>query len=717
MEGVMNLICSIWNWLIKIEENSSTDYLLTIVSISVAAFVIFLSLSVIPFQKISTEISGTIYKLFLKQRKFILPVLVNLIICLTQIAFYPFCPPNKLVEILYIYSLIVILVNAYKYTKKIKIELDISYTIYPLIEEDFDKSIKLLLEKECELKKNILYSQREVEKLLSDGILYQVNIEENKLGYPFEKYDRIFIYKFQSLYDILIKSVENHQYGTYEKAVECLFICQRKYFKYIENHIVIVDNVFLDFLEMANKILEKTKKLENTLYSDLLVNSLSMFVLELDKYNLNHDFYFQKIIDFYFTKIFLLTNDFIINCNRIISIVPIFSEKNKLYKWSFDDFIKYLMFYRINIYKKNDTLNKTMINKLINIFCFEILTNQIYLKNIEVKEKVYELQESIDAVNVCTPLPGKSDFTTSIETIGNDKTLYSVIKKTIPYYINEDLNTENTNYLEFVERIVQILINRFNKGGTHKSGIQDQLYCIFFEIFKLLDVDTFRCLYSTNIIFYPLRGEKEKLLNILCKIIEFESQEKASYFFSELKFLFVLLAKDNTITNFVKTNEGWFVSTVFNNQKLDYRLKIAIYSYYKTLLPKKKKKIFVKYIKKLYKANRMEYPIRLFIEQKYNVYELEIAYLDIPLPFKEFYKKYINQMIFLYLPFKKGIFKEKILTCSYPCKIEDMYMKFENISSIFIQGLIFELIEDQQLYINGDLILYDNLDDFLSNEY
>ena len=44
-------------------------------------------------------------------------------------------------------------------------------------------------------------------------------------------------------------------------------------------------------------------------------------------------------------------------------------------------------------------------------------------------------------------------------------------------------------------------------------------------------------------------------------------------------------------------------------------------------------------------------------------------------------------------------------------------MKFENISSIFIQGLIFELIEDQQLYINGDLILYDNLDDFLSNEY
>ena len=213
------------------------------------------------------------------------------------------------------------------------------------------------------------------------------------------------------------------------------------------------------------------------------------------------------------------------------------------------------------------------------------------------------------------------------------------------------------------------------------------------------------------------RGEKEKLLNILCKIIEFESQEKASYFFSELKFLFVLLAKDNTITNFVKTNERWFVFTVFNNQKLDYRLKIAIYSYYKTLLPKKKKKIFVKYIKKLYKANRMEYPIRLFIEQKYNVYELEIAYLDIPLPFKEFYKKYINQMIFLYLPFKKGIFKEKVLTCSYPCKIEDIYMKFENISSIFIQGLIFELIEDQQLYINGDLILYDNLDDFLSNEY
>ena len=100
MEGIMNMICSIWNWLIKVEENSSTDYLLTIISISVAAFVIFLSLSVIPFQKISTEISGNLYKLFLKQRKFILPVFTNFFICLTQIACYPFCSPNKLVEII-----------------------------------------------------------------------------------------------------------------------------------------------------------------------------------------------------------------------------------------------------------------------------------------------------------------------------------------------------------------------------------------------------------------------------------------------------------------------------------------------------------------------------------------------------------------------------------------------------------------------------------------
>lgn len=709
MEGIMNMVCSIWNWLIKVEENSSTDYLLTIISISVAAFVIFLSLSVIPFQKISTEISGNLYKLFLKQRKFILPVFTNLFICLTQIACYPFCSSNKLVEIIYIYSLTVILVNAYKYTKKIKIELDISYTIYPLIEEDFDKSIKLLLEKECELKKNNIYSQREAEKLLSDRILYQINIEENKLGYPFEKYDRIFIFKFQSLYDILIKSVENHQYGTYEKAVECLFLCQRKYFKYIENHIVIVDNVFLDFLEMTNKVLEKTKKLENTLYSDLLINSLSMFVLELDKYNINHDFYFQKIIDLYFNCILMLSNDFVVGCNRIMNIIPIFTGNNKLLWNSLEKFSECLIIFQKEIYNQDDSLNKTMINKLINVFSFEILTNYAFLKNTKAKEIIFNLQEIIDAVDVYPPLPGMSDFTTSIETIGTDKTLCSVIKKTIPYYINEDINTEKINYVEFIERIVQILINRFNKGGTHKSGIQDQLYCIFFEIFKLLDVDTFRYLYSTNIIFYPLRGEKEKLLNILCKIIEFESQEKASYFFSELKFLFVLLAKDNTITNFVKTNERWFVFTVFNNQKLDYRLKIAIYSYYKTLLPKKKKKIFVKYIKKLYKANRMEYPIRLFIEQKYNVYELEIAYLDIPLPLKEFYKKYINQMIFLYLPFKKSIFKEKILTCSYPCEIEDIYVKFENISSIFIQGVLFELIEDQQLYRNGDKILLHNM--------
>ncbi len=100
------MICTIWNWLINVEKNSSTDYLLTIISMSVAAFVIFLSLSVIPFQKISTEISGRIYELFLKQKKFVAPVLINLFICIIQILFYTFVPSNNLVKICYLFSLI-----------------------------------------------------------------------------------------------------------------------------------------------------------------------------------------------------------------------------------------------------------------------------------------------------------------------------------------------------------------------------------------------------------------------------------------------------------------------------------------------------------------------------------------------------------------------------------------------------------------------------------
>ncbi len=563
-----------------------------------------------------------------------------------------------------------------------------------------------MFETEKKLKNNPIYRKDENEKIISITILYQINPKDYKYGLPFDGYDRIFLYKFQTLYEVLINSLDKYEYGSFEKAVDSLFSCLNKYFSYIDNHIIVVDNVFFDFIETSNKIIDKIKKLENKLYSDIFINCLSSFIKELYKYNIFHDTYYQKIVELYFEKILVATNDFVIGSNRIITIIPIFSNNNKLLRCSFDTFIKYLSVYQEALYKKNDSLNKTMINKIINVFTFEILTNQLYLYEDNITDSIFKLQEKIDVNNIYTPLPGQglNDFSISIEPGDNDKTLSSIVKKTLPYYINEIPNIKPLRYINILKQIIQILIKRYNKGGTHKNGIQDQLYCIFFHIFTLLDSNTFHFIYQTPITFISPKDEKDSLMKLLLYIIEFESDKNnfmKDYFLSELKFLFILVSKINAV-DYIQHNKKLFIKIILNNKKIDYKFKIAVYSFYKTLLPKKNKLIFCKHIKKLYKRNRLSNEFLPFEERNYDVTKINMTYLNIPFPLESLFYNYINQTIFAYLPYKKKKIKKAILDTDFPCSIGEMYKRFPTINSIFINGIISELVSNYEVVLDSD---------------
>lgn len=463
---------------------------------------------------------------------------------------------------------------------------------------------------------------------------------------------------------------------------------------------------FFDFIDTANKIISKTKVIENRLYTDIFINSLSSFIKDLYKYNIFHDTYYQKIVEFYFENVLTVTNDFVVGSNRIISIIPIFSIKEKILRCTFDTFRKYLLIYRDLIYKKNDSLNKTMINKIINVFSFEVLINQLYLYDEDIKEKIYALQEKIDANNVYTPLPGQgiNDFSTSIEPGDNDKTLSTIVRKTIVHYINEIPNGRVLDYVDFLEHIITILINRYSKGGTHKSGIHDQLYCIFFHIFSLLDSNTFHFIYQTSITFMPPKKEKENLMKLLLCIIDFESDKNdimKDYFLSELKFLFILLSEMNAV-DYIQRNKRFFMKIILNNKRIDYKFKISIYSFYKTLLPNKNKLVFRKHIKKIYRRNKIPKEFLPFVELHYDVTKINMTYLNIPLPLQAQFYDYINKTIFTYLTFKKKKIKQSILDSVFPCSIEEMCKRFPAINSIFLNGIISELISNYEIALDSD---------------
>lgn len=79
------------SWLFNMNVDNSSS-IITIINISVTGFILLVTLSIIPFQKISDSLSGNLYNHFLRNKKFRTPIITNLIICLVQIVVYLFIP-------------------------------------------------------------------------------------------------------------------------------------------------------------------------------------------------------------------------------------------------------------------------------------------------------------------------------------------------------------------------------------------------------------------------------------------------------------------------------------------------------------------------------------------------------------------------------------------------------------------------------------------------
>lgn len=699
------------SWLFNMNVDNSSS-IITIINISVTGFILLVTLSIIPFQKISDSLSGNLYNHFLRNKKFRTPIITNLIICLVQIVVYLFIPKCNFALLIYLISLFWILVNIYNYSQAVKEQLDLSTTCFPIIENELKKEVEKFQAIEIDIKKNALYALEDNKKSIQESLLFGVDLNKFPLGNPYQGYDKIFIYKIHQIYDLLIKNIDELKYSAYELSVESLFNSYKIYLNYLNNHSFSVDNVLLDFLDISKKILKKTSENNNLLYTEIYLGNLYSLIKVIAEKNINRDFYFARIIEFYGEEVIPLNkNDWMQGLSRFESLITIIFSQEEYFEFSFEKYIGLLNRYQMIIYKVNEATSKSQLNKTINSFAYEVFLNKSYLYQEKIIDKVLVLLKSIDTQYT---IPFFDDFSTRIALLGKDKSIYSIIRNLVLNNKFETTNIKQNLYREEkIYELIEILKKRYKGKGSQVNSIISMLYNIYFDIFSLFDDFIFQIsqINFENWIIDFKQPEKEKFVSILENILHF-SIENGGYgnndiIFSEIKLFVIILLQQqgsDSIKEYLCKNRKKLINSFILSPQIPQNLKIEVYKIINCYLPHEYKYYLSKKINKYYKEFNQTQKKFYFILNEYNKETFEIAPICINLQIKQIASDYINSLLFEFYYVRRKKIISNVIVEKFPISTDEFYTKKLPFSIILNKKLTKELIDSGILYIENNQI-------------
>lgn len=699
------------SWIFNMNvDNSST--IITIINISVTGFILLVTLSIIPFQKISDSLSGNLYNHFLKNKKFRTPIITNLIICLVQIVVYLFIPKCNFALLIYLISLFWILVNIYNYSQAVKEQLDLSTTCFPIIENELKKEVEKFQAIEIDIKKNALYALEDNKKSIQESLLFGVDLNKFPLGNPYQGYDKIFIYKIHQIYDLLIKNIDELKYSAYELSVESLFNSYKIYLNYLNNHSFSVDNVLLDFLDISKKILKKTSENNNLLYTEIYLGNLYSLIKVIAEKNINRDFYFDRIIEFYGEEVIPLNkNDWMQGLSRFESLITIIFSQEEYFEFSFEKYIGLLNRYQMIIYKVNEATSKSQLNKTINSFAYEVFLNTSYLYQEKIIDKVLVLLKSIDTQYT---IPYFDDFSTRIALLGKDKSIYSIIRNLVLNNRFETTNIKQNLYREEkIYELIEILKKRYKGKVSQINSIISMLYNIYFDIFSLFDDFIFQISQNNfqNWTINLQQLEKEKFISILEDLLLFTmenvGQGNNEILFSEIKmFILVLLQTkgSNSVKNYLIKNRKQLIKLFVFSKKIPNELKIEVYKLVNPYLPRKNKRFLLKKMRRFEKDFLNTQKNYFFTSRTYKKETFEIAPICINLQIKKIASDYINSLLFEFYYVRRKKIISNVIVEKFPILTDGFYTKKLPFSIILNKKLTKELIDSGILYIENNQI-------------
>lgn len=662
----MEKIIDIFNIITKENPTPDSSFFTTIVTIVFSAITFVISLSIIPFQKLSESVSGYLYKILIKDKKLIISVSLTILISFSELVYLIFLRDCLLTRFLYVLGLLFVFIILFIYSIDILRKLDITTSIFEALEKHLNKIICTMRKSENKIKQNDLYKYNELQTIMQNTILSQENPEKYPLGNIYMDCEKIFSYKFSFIYELILRNLEKNDYASYEASINGLEKSLNIYFDYLNNHYIIIDQFFIDFLEHSKIIINECCKKTNSLYFEYYCILIEKIIDKIMKINIPKVFYQEKIIDFIFTTIYIEKKS-LADCTRYIQKSFVFIKDENIYKGVFESFINFFEQLILIIYKSGNSIEKSSLNKLINSFTYEVMScrNNIYVPDI--MDTLFQLQEKEDAKQLLAPMLVFDDFTTDV-VVGfgkEDKTLASCVVKFL--LSQEELENENEckqrnlYRLELVDQVIQILANRYKKGGTYINGIITQLFVIYFNIVLLLDENIFKYYTKSNWNYIFSNEEKEKYLAILLQIIRFTSHAKKNplpennLLYSELKLL-TLLIIEKSITNLTLQEFIWvqrkdIFNCILNNNQIDQNMIIEIYKFIFAIFPKKVRKHILKNIHKLKKKQNHKFGLYI---QSFNPKQLCLQGITLFSNTDENLKNYVNNSINNYIKIKEN---------------------------------------------------------------
>lgn len=613
----MDELLDFFNKITKVNPEPDLSFFYTIVTIVFSAITFVISLSIIPFQKLSETISGYLYKILLKDKKLIASIVFTTI-SFAELIGLIYIKDSILLKFLYVLGLFIVFLILFIYSVIILQKLDITESIFIALQKHFKKIIKVIEKKEIKVKRNVIYKYNELESIMKNTVLTQENPDKYPKGKVYDDIEKIFSYKCSFIYDLIIRNLEKSDYASFEATINGFESCLNLYFDYLDNHYIVMDSFFIDFLEHSKIIISKCCKTTNNLFFEYYCILIEKIIDKIISKNIPQSFYQEKIINFLFDTVYIEKKN-LADCSRYIKKSFCFIKEGKtyipvleIYKEKFKKLIAI-------IYTAGNNIDKSSLNCLINCFTYEVMSCKTNLYTDYVMEIIYELQELEDAKNLLPPMLVFDDYTTDIA-IGFDKKDKTLATCAIKFLLqqeelpdNIECQQRNLYRINILLKIIRILEQRYKKGGAYVDGIIVQIFVIYFNIILLINEKIFKYYTKGNWNYFFTQEEKNAYFEIILEIIRITANSNnhfmpdSNLLYSELKLLIILLI-DNSIGKIKLPDFLWMYKkelykNILINQKINTNMKLEIYKFLYLISPRSFQKHFYKKIRKIKKEN------------------------------------------------------------------------------------------------------------------
>lgn len=263
LENSVLIIKNLWKYLLL---PNSSDLVNVYLSISVTAAVLFISISLIPFQQIASTQSFILLRYLRKSKSIILLLCLILLIVIIQLLIPLFDIVNLSVYLSAVLTLILFIIIAISWRMVIKL-LDPQYFLLPEfiadIKNTFSECIKIAQNKT----KSRFEVLGELEEKLIDSLYGDQVSNDNNGYYEIKKIDILPAFdKILLLKELILIYIKNNQTHLFEESMNYLEECINHYIELRKNYSKNSDDFLIEFSDDVEDIISAIENQNNIHY-------------------------------------------------------------------------------------------------------------------------------------------------------------------------------------------------------------------------------------------------------------------------------------------------------------------------------------------------------------------------------------------------------------------------------------------------------------------